>query len=149
MRSRSRDGGDTQPPRPLTAHAGPRRGWVRTHAPAPGRPFPAQDPSLAVNRVAPSALPPPAWRRRAVVADERRWRARAPVRALATPARPASSVFVLMEPACSWRVSSHVPRPRGGWALAARTRGRAQEGSQPPALSESSAEVRSCRAGRS
>ncbi|XP_076422098.1 uncharacterized protein LOC102911807 [Peromyscus maniculatus bairdii] len=36
-----------------------------------------------------------------------------------------------MEPACSWRVSSHVPRPRGGWALAARTRGRAREGSRP------------------
>lgn len=46
------------------------------------------------------------------------------------PARPASSVFVLMEPACSWRVSSHVPRPRRGWALAAETRGRAREGSQ-------------------
>lgn len=50
-------------------------------------------------------------------------RARAGRRARA-PARPASSVFVLMEPACSWRVSSHVPRPRGGWAPATGTRGR-------------------------
>lgn len=122
--AKSRDGGDTQPPWPLlTAHAGPRRGWVRTHAPAPGRPFPAQGRSRAVNRVVPSALPPPAGRRRAIVADEPRWRERARVRARA-PACPASSVFVLMEPACSWRVSSHVPRPRGGWALATGTRGR-------------------------
>lgn len=74
--------------------------------------------------------------------------ASARARALA-PARPASSVFVLMEPACSWRVSSHVSRPRGGWALAARTPGRAQEGSQPRALPENSAQVRSCGAGRS
>lgn len=36
-------------------------------------------------------------------------------RAPPPPGRPASSVFVLMEPACSWRVSSHVPWAGGGW----------------------------------
>lgn len=95
-------------------------GWVRTHAPAPGRPFPAQG---RVNRVVPSALPPPAGRRRAIVADGLRWRERA-----RAPARPASSVFVLMEPACSWRVSSHVPRPREGLGAGERDAG---EGRRP------------------
>nr|XP_030710262.1 uncharacterized protein LOC115851926 [Globicephala melas] len=36
-------------------------------------------------------------------------------RAPPLPGRPALSVFVLMEPACSWRVSSHVPWAGGGW----------------------------------
>lgn len=38
VRSKSRDGGDTQPPWPLlTAHAGPRRGWVGAHSRARSR----------------------------------------------------------------------------------------------------------------
>lgn len=72
--------------------------------------------------------------------DELRWRERA-----RAPARPASSVFVLMEPACSWRVSSHVRRPRGGWVPATRTRGRVAD----PEQSENYREVQSCGAGRS
>lgn len=82
----------------------------------------------AVNRVAPSALRPRGCRgaRPAALgvteARPRLGAVAAGTRPLpAAPARPrrrrrpAASVFVLMEPACSWRVSGHVPWAGGGW----------------------------------
>lgn len=153
QRARSRDGaGRVGPPPQRGAGASPRgrgrlprraAGGARSPA-SPWRPLPGAARLPAVNRVAPSALPPPAsrgagararpapgagrrgrgagQRRRGRAPAPRRPRAPAPREPRATRARrrAGSSVFVLVEPACGWRVSSHVPGAEGPGAGGAR-----------------------------
>lgn len=141
MRSKSRDGGDTQPPWPLhTTHAGPRRGWVGAHSRARSR--------ETVSGSGPGkqggALCPPAPGR--AEARDRGGRA-AVARARARP-RPSRLLCFCFDGARVQlaRVESRAAAARG----AGRRRPGRRGGSQTlSSLSENYREVRSRGAGRS